>query len=133
MSRKSTPHRQAAGTYSSQEIAAMPLAQLRELSDLQLSERELADVIAAIHSGGAQNIDDQADCVEYKDAEVYQCPLCQQDGQVLSAGCLACNEGSFTHNAQKMAHVVDQWVGWYKEYKAWAECCQHTQDYAKPC
>ena len=128
MSRKSTPqsHRQAADNYSSQEIAAMPLAQLRELSDLQLSERELADVIAAIHSGGAQNIDDQADYVECSDTEVYQCPLCQQAGQGLSARCLACDEGSSTNNAQKMAHVLDQWVSWYKEHKAWAESCQHT-------
>ena len=129
MSRKSTPYRQAAGSYSSEEIAAMPLERLRELSDLQLSERELADVIAAIHGGGAQSVDDQADRIDYIDAEVYQCPLCQQDGQVQ---CFACDEGSSTHDAQKQAHILDQWVSWYKEYKMWAASCQHSQNCATP-
>ena len=132
MSRKSSPYRQVAGSYSSDEIAAMPLQQLREICDLQLSERELADVIAAIHSGGAQNIDDQADCTYTNDAEVYQCPLCQQVGQVVSAQCLACTEGSSKFDAQKQAHVLDQWVSWYKQYKAWAATRQHTQDHPKP-
>lgn len=131
MSRKSTPHRQAAGTYSSDEIAAMPLEQLRELSDLQLSERELADVIAAIHGGGAQSMDDKLNCIDYNDAEAYQCPLCQQDGQVVSARCLACKDGSSTRDVQQQAHLLDQWVNWYKQYKVWAASCQHNEDYTK--
>ena len=130
MLRKSTTNRQVAGSYSSDEIAAMPLGQLRELSDLQLSERELADVIAAIHGGGAQDMDDKAYCVDYNVAEDYKCPLCQQDGQVLSARCLACKNGSSTRDAQEQAHLLDQWVKWYKQYKVWVASCQNNKDYA---
>ena len=44
---------QGGDVHTSEDIAAMSLEQLREVSDLQLSERELADVIQAIHTGGA--------------------------------------------------------------------------------
>lgn len=118
------PNGQASGAYSSDEIAAMPLEQLRELSDLQLSERELADVIAAIHGGGAQSIDHQGDYVINNDAEAFYCPLCPQDGLLVPTGCFACIEGASTHDLQKQAHLLDQWVNWYKQYKNWQQIAQ---------
>ncbi|KAL3130474.1 hypothetical protein ABBQ38_008293 [Trebouxia sp. C0009 RCD-2024] len=107
MLHRSTAKRQTPGSYSSDEIARMPLAQLRELSDLQLSERELADVIAAIHSGGAQ------------------------DEHFSSAQCFVCHSDTPTDTVEKQGQLIAQWVSWYKQYKVWASSCQQGQAHAK--
>ena len=131
MLRRNTTHRQAAGSYySSDEIAKMPLAQLRELSDLQLSERELADVIAAIHSGGPQILENQTTHV-HPDAEVHQCPLCQPDEHFSSAQCFVCDSDAPTDSVQKQGQLIAQWVSWYREYKVWASACQQAQAHAE--
>ena len=127
MSRKDAPNRHAAGNYSSDVIAAMPLDQLRELSDLQLSERELADVIAAIHCGGAQVTESQADGWVYNDSEAYLCPLCQLDEQLSAAQCFACQEGTSSESVQQQGQLIAQWVSWYRQYRLWAASCQRIQ------
>lgn len=104
----------------------MPLAQLRELSDLQLSERELADVIAAIHSGGAQIPEIEAASSGRNDAEAHQCPLCRQDQQFSSAQCFACQACTPTDSIQKQGHLIAQWVSWYRHYKVWESSCQQA-------
>lgn len=109
----------------------MPLAQLRELSDLQLSERELADVIAAIHSGGAQTFDSQTETSVHTTAEVYQCPLCRQDEHCSSAQCFVCQSDTQTDSAQKQGQLIAHWVSWYNQYKVWASSCQQAQAHAE--
>lgn len=109
----------------------MPLAQLRELSDLQLSERELADVIAAIHSGGAQVLESQTETSVHTNAEVYQCPLCRQDEHFSSAQCFVCHSDTPTDTVEKQGQLIAQWVSWYKQYKVWASSCQQGQAHAK--
>ncbi len=106
--------------YGSQEIAAMSLDQLRQLSDLQLSERELADVIQAIHTGGSQRPEEGPDSDPHFASEQDPCLLCQQVQQFGPEHCLACQgSGSPEQTVIQMQHFAS-WVEWYQQYKLWA-------------
>ena len=119
MSRYSAPHRQAVGGFSSAAIAAMPLDQLRELSDLQLSERELADVIAAIHTGGA-HVEDMTAALHGCEDETAQCVLCQQEEHLTSTHCLACKGSADVSDIASQIQLLAEWAEWYRQYKVWA-------------
>ena len=105
----------------------MPLDQLRELSDLQLSERELADVIEAIHNGGAGVDGDAADFGGQSELEADRCLLCKQDEQPTSTLCLACKGSSTQEDVKLQIRLFAQWAEWYKQYKFWAASYQQSQ------
>ena len=127
MLRKSLPHRQISSSYSSVAIAAMPLDQLRELSDLQLSERELADVIEAIHNGGGGFDEDAGETSGQSDLEADRCLLCKQDEQLTSPPCLACQGCGTQEDVKSQTRVFAQWAEWYRQYKLWASSQQQNQ------
>ena len=102
--------------YSSVEIATMSLEQLRLVSDLQLSDRELADVIQAIHTGGNDGVDVETEDAAQPDLR-QECLMCQQAGQVGSEQCLACCGGG---TPEEVHDLLLQWAEWYKQYQKWA-------------
>ncbi len=103
--------------YTSQDIAAMSLDQLRELSDLQLSERELADVIQAIHAGGAGNAELETGPLLQLDLPEQQCLLCQQ---AQPAQCLVCQGGSSVEDIKSQIQQLQSWLDWNRIYQLWA-------------
>jgi len=106
--------------YTPQDLAAMSLDQLRELSDLQLSERELADVIQAIHTGGAGNVDNEAEPLLQPDLPQHQCLLCQPAQQAQPAQCLVCQGGSSVEEVKLQIQQLQSWLDWYRIYQLWA-------------
>ena len=106
--------------YSRDDIAAMSLDQLRHLSDLQLSERELADVIEAIHIGGARNECDNRNETSLQPADEQQCALCQTVEGVDREHCLICRGGGNSLEVQDQLQYFAQWLEWYSQYKQWA-------------
>ncbi len=98
----------------------MSLHQLRELSDLQLSERELADVIQAIHTGGAGNVDNEAEPLLQPDLPQHQCLLCQPAQQAQPAQCLVCQGGSSVEEVKLQIQQLQSWLDWYRIYQLWA-------------
>ena len=111
-----TNAREGNHVYTSEEIAAMSLDQLRQLSDLQLSERELADVIQAIHTGGAG---DQMNVPPSPDSQT-QCSLCQQAQQVDQVHCLACRGGGTPDDVTVQIEQFQSWLDWFRRYQLWA-------------
>jgi len=98
----------------------MSLEQLRELSDLQLSERELADVIQAIHTGGAENAEREAGPLLQPDLPEQQCLLCQATQQAQPAQCLVCQGGSSVEDVKLQIQQLQSWLDWYRMYRLWA-------------
>lgn len=106
--------------YTPQDIAAMSLDQLRELSDLQLSERELADVIEAIHTGGAEIAEDETESPLQPALPQHQCLLCQPAQQAKPAQCLVCQGGISVEDVKLQIQQLQSWLDWYRKYQLWA-------------
>lgn len=104
---------QGGDVHTPEDIAAMSLGQLRELSDLQLSERELADVIQAIHTGGAG---DEMNVPCSPDSQT-QCSLCHQ---VDEKQCLACQGGGTRDDVMVQIQQFHIWLDWFRKYQLWA-------------
>lgn len=104
--------RQGGDVHTSQDIAAMSLEQLRTMSDLQLSERELADVIQAIHTGG---VEDEVNVPPPPDSQT-QCSLCQQ---VDEKQCLACQGGGSCDDVRMQIQQFHSWLDWFRKYQLW--------------
>ena len=98
----------------------MSLDQLRELSDLQLSERELADVIQAIHTGGAGVAEDETEPLLQPDLPQRQCLLCQPAQQAQPAQCFVCQGGSSVEEVKLQIQQLQSWLDWYRMYQLWA-------------
>ena len=106
----------------------MSLDQLRELSDLQLSERELADVIEAIHNGGAEQ--GPADITAETQSEPVDCLLCKHmlyNEHNASAQCVMCNNSVVKHDVQSQLQTLVRWTEWYQQYMQWARSWHQAQ------
>ena len=113
--------RSSTSNYGSEQIAAMSLDQLRQLSDLQLSDRELADVIQAIHTGGADSAESHTAFKAHFTSDKQQCVVCQQVQQVDPEQCLACQGGGTIHQVEDQIQHFNTWVRWYQDYyQPWA-------------
>lgn len=101
--------------------------QLRQLSDLQLSERELADVIEAIHTGNT-DADVQHGDSSNSNAGPHpeqQCVLCQAVEPVSREDCMICQGGGSSAQVQQQLQRFADWVLWYKQNQHWASQHQH--------
>lgn len=123
--------RSSTSKYASEQIAAMSLDQLRQLSDLQLSDRELADVIQAIHTGGADSTEGHTASKAHLASDKQQCVICQQVQQVDPEQCLACQGGGTIQQVEDQIQHFTTWVRWYQDcYQPWAAV--HSQHVGPP-
>ena len=95
----------------------MPQGQLRQLSDLQLSERELADVIEAIHTGGAEDEPEQ-DNTSTESAAEEHCVLCQATERTSRSNCVICQGGGDAEQVREQLRRFADWLSWFKQHKS---------------
>ena len=103
----------------------MSLEELRAISDIDMSDKDLAEVIQAIHAGGAQS-DPASDRSSAATAGAYSpaqqattscaqddaqlCAWCQQTSEVPYDQCVLCKETV----SSEILQVIADWLRWQR-------------------
>lgn len=110
----------------SKKISEMTLHELREISDIELTDKDLAEVIQAIHAGGAEAEPsyaaepslDQAALSPAAQQKPSDCLLCQHTVIVPCKDCTICqSSGSTAQNTHLPA--VAEWLHWQRQLLNW--------------
>ena len=108
----------------------MSLEELRAISDIDMSDKDLAEVIQAIHAGGAQS-DSAADINSATTAGAYSsaqqatdawaqdnahdCALCQHISEAPCTQCVLCTNTASNETLQAIA----DWLKWQHCFCDW--------------
>ena len=103
----------------------MSLPELRQISDLDLTDKDLAEVIQAIHADGAVSLHETSDAVEHTTQAAQHtappCLICQQTMEVSCKDCVLCHhqdqEGLKAHSPDLQA--VANWLQWQRQFLDW--------------
>lgn len=108
------------------KISQMSLTELRAISDIDMSDKDLAEVIQAIHAGGAQpDTTDDYDSIIAEEApsaataciqpSTQLCAWCQQASEVSCSECVLCQ----TPVSNKTLQSIADWLDWQRRFGVW--------------
>ena len=117
------------GALGTKPISQMSMDELRAISDLDLTDKDLAEVIQAIHAGGAQSElmdelgsntaeDSQSPPQQPASTPEYspqRCTMCKQTSLVPCSECVLCQGPVSTETLQAIA----EWLKWQHKYCEW--------------
>lgn len=103
--------------------------ELRAISDLDMTDKDLAEVIQAIHAGGAQpELLDELSSNTAQDSQSapqqpastpeyspHRCTMCEQTSLVPCSECVLCQGPVSTETLQAIA----EWLKWQHKYCKW--------------
>lgn len=106
-------------------ISEMTLEELRAISDIDMTDRDLAEVIQAIHAGGAQledgcnlnsnSAEDPLLSNAWPQTSAQPCGLCAQTLEVPCSQCVLCQASVSNQTLQSIA----AWLSWQQQYCSW--------------